>query len=133
MRLIFSTAASLSWARLQRDHKRASERFLLQSLNLLNVVIPSAAAQDSPMCDKFLRNLALLIGTGLAALSFIAQSTTCTITGTVTDPSKAVMVGAQLTLTNGSTGLVRTAATNSTGQYVLDFIPVGTYTLRVTQ
>ena len=82
------------------------------------------------MC-KFFRNLALLAGASLATLSCLAQSTTGTLTGTVTDPSKAVIVGAQLTLTNESTGLVRTAATNATGQYVLDFVPVGNYTLRV--
>ena len=83
------------------------------------------------MFIKFLRNLALFIGAGLVTLAGTAQSTTGTITGTVTDPSKAVIVGAQLTLTNGLTGLVRTTVTNATGQYVLDFIPVGTYTLRV--
>jgi hypothetical protein len=82
------------------------------------------------MCKLF-RNLAFLIGASLATLSCLAQSTTGTITGTVTDPSKAVIVGAQLTLTNESTGLVRAASTNATGQYVLDFIPVGAYALRV--
>jgi hypothetical protein len=99
-----------------------------QKLNVKRWIAPMCGK----LCDKLLRNLALLIGAVLAALSCTAQSTTGTITGTVTDPSKAVIVGAQLTLTNGSTGLVRTAITNSTGQYVLDFIPVGTYTLGVT-
>ena len=62
-----------------------------------------------------------------------AQSTTGTVTGTVTDPGNAVVVGAQVTLTNTQTGLVKTNVTNRAGQYVLDFIPVGHYSLRVAE
>ena len=62
-----------------------------------------------------------------------AQSTTGTITGTVTDQSKAVMAGADVTITNTLTGLVKSATSNRDGQYVLDFIPVGHYTLRVSE
>ncbi len=61
-----------------------------------------------------------------------AQSTTGTITGTVTDQSQAVVVGAQVTLTNVLTGLIKTNTTNRAGQYVLDFIPVGKYSVRVS-
>jgi len=62
-----------------------------------------------------------------------AQSTTGTVTGTVTDPGNAVVVGAQVTLTNTQTGLVKTNVTNRAGQYVLDFIPVGHYSLRIAE
>jgi hypothetical protein len=62
-----------------------------------------------------------------------AQSTTGTITGTVTDIRNAVVVGARLTLTNTLTGLVKTSVTNGTGQYVLGFIPVGQYSLQVVE
>jgi outer membrane receptor protein involved in Fe transport len=62
-----------------------------------------------------------------------AQSTTGTVTGTVTDPGNAIIVGAQVTLTNTLTGLVKTNVTNRAGQYVLDFIPVGHYSLRIVE
>lgn len=62
-----------------------------------------------------------------------AQSTTGTITGTVADSGNAVVVSAQLTLTNTLTGLVKTTVTNGTGQYVFDFIPVGRYSLQVAE
>jgi len=62
-----------------------------------------------------------------------AQSTTGTVTGTVTDPGNAVVVGAQITLTNNQTGLVKNNVTNRAGQYVLDFVPVGRYSLRVAE
>jgi hypothetical protein len=60
------------------------------------------------------------------------QSTTGTITGTVTDQANAVVTEAEVILRNTQTGLVKHAATNRSGQYVLDFIPVGHYTLEVT-
>ena len=75
--------------------------------------------------------LAILLLSLLSSLVGGAQSTTGTITGTVTDQHHALVVGAEATLTNTLTGLVKTGATNQTGQYVLDFIPVGHYVLRV--
>lgn len=61
-----------------------------------------------------------------------AQSTTGTITGTVTDPRNAVLVGAHLTLTNPLNGLVKTGVTNGTGAFAFDFVPVGHYSLEVS-
>lgn len=62
----------------------------------------------------------------------VAQSTTGTITGTVTDQANAVVTGAHLTLTNNLTGLVKSSTTNRAGQYTFDFIPVGHYSLDVS-
>jgi hypothetical protein len=61
-----------------------------------------------------------------------AQSTTGTITGTVTDQQNAIVVGAEVTLTNTLTGLIKTSTSNRSGQYIFDFVPVGRYTLRVS-
>ncbi|MGC1784316.1 MAG: carboxypeptidase regulatory-like domain-containing protein [Acidobacteriaceae bacterium] len=85
------------------------------------------------MSKRILRYSAVLAVATFVNLFCAAQtaSTTGTITGTVTDQAAAVVVGAGLTLTNQSTGLVKTATTNSTGQYVLNFIPVGPYTLQI--
>lgn len=62
-----------------------------------------------------------------------AQITTGTITGTVTDQSKAIVVGADVTLKSELTGLVKTTVTNRDGQYVVDFVPVGRYTLQISE
>ena len=53
------------------------------------------------------------------------------ITGTVTDASGAVIVGAVVTATNTATDLIRTAATNTSGDYSLTNMPTGTYNLHV--
>src|SRR5579885_1515415 len=63
-----------------------------------------------------------------------AQTTTTTsvVTGTVTDPSGAVVPGATLTLTNKNTNQTLTATTDASGHYVFPAVSPGPYTLRVT-
>ena len=51
------------------------------------------------------------------------------ITGTVTDPSGAVIAGATVTVTNDATATSRTAETNEAGNYTVPFLNPGTYTL----
>ena len=61
----------------------------------------------------------------------LAQSTS-SIEGTVTEPTGAVIPGAQVTLSNPALGLQRTAVTDSAGIYRVPGLPVGDYTLEVT-
>jgi hypothetical protein len=58
-----------------------------------------------------------------------AQSTHGAVVGTVADPSKAVAPGVSITLTNTSTNIARTVATNQTGYYEAAFLLPGTYRL----
>src|SRR6266403_1845521 len=60
-----------------------------------------------------------------------AQTTTTTIVGTITDQSGATIPNAQVTATNVATNLARTAPSNAQGEYRLEFLPVGTYSLKV--
>jgi Carboxypeptidase regulatory-like domain/TonB-dependent Receptor Plug Domain len=64
-----------------------------------------------------------------AAAPCFAQRSTATIRGVVTDPTKAVIEGANVTAKNAVTGFTRTSTTNSAGIYVLTELPVGTYTV----
>lgn len=73
--------------------------------------------------------LALLLAIPLAA---VAQITTATIVGTVTDPSGAILPGAQVTARNSDTGLTRTVTSGEEGTYRIEFLPVGNYVLEVT-
>src|SRR5215467_16066642 len=54
------------------------------------------------------------------------------VAGTVTDPTGAVVSGANVTLISQATGVQRTAQTNEIGLYRFDFVDVGPYTLRAT-
>ncbi len=69
----------------------------------------------------------------LAALSLSAQTFRGTILGTVTDPSGAVISGAKVSAKNVGTGLERTAQTSADGSYSIPELPIGTYTVSVSQ
>src|SRR5437762_10260736 len=60
-----------------------------------------------------------------------AQSIYGTITGTVYDPSGAVVANANVILKNVASGDVRKGATNSDGYYSFSSVPTGAYTLTV--
>ncbi|HUA02119.1 MAG TPA: carboxypeptidase-like regulatory domain-containing protein, partial [Candidatus Aquilonibacter sp.] len=51
------------------------------------------------------------------------------MTGTVTDPSGGVIVGATVTATNLATGQARTATTSSSGAYQISLLPPGNYSV----
>jgi len=53
------------------------------------------------------------------------------ITGVVTDPSGAVLVGATVTVTNTQTNATRTAGTNNTGNYSFPALLPGLYSVKV--
>ena len=74
-------------------------------------------------------SLYLLAGM-LACPQFLAaQAVSGTILGAVRDQSGATIIGATVTLTNTDTGLNRTVATNTTGEYVAPSLPTGNYTV----
>jgi hypothetical protein len=73
--------------------------------------------------------LAVLLAMPLVA---VAQVTTATIVGTVSDPSTATVPDAQVTARNVDTGLTRTATSGEGGAYRLEFLPVGNYVIEVT-
>jgi Carboxypeptidase regulatory-like domain/TonB dependent receptor len=60
-----------------------------------------------------------------------AQTVTGSITGQVTDPSGAVVVGAKITAENVATAVQIAATTNAAGVYTIRFLPVGTYKVSV--
>ena len=68
----------------------------------------------------------LILGLGLPAL---AQSGRGTITGIVKDPSGAVVPGADITITEKSTGVVTKTVSTEAGAYRAPYIPPGTYRL----
>jgi len=76
--------------------------------------------------------ISLLIA--ISAIPVWAQSTsTGTISGLVTDPSAAVVAAATVKLTDTSTSISRTVATNDSGRYVFVNVPPGTYDLSITK
>jgi len=80
--------------------------------------------------NVFIWILALLAMTVCANRPAVAQLDTGGITGTVTDPTGAVVPGAKVTLTNEATGVTILTSSTSTGTYSLNAVRPGTYTLQ---
>lgn len=68
--------------------------------------------------------------TGLSTFVF-GQTSRGTLTGSVTEPSGAVVADANVTITQNATGVTRQTTTNSSGIYRFDAVDLGTYTLAV--
>src|SRR6516225_2012662 len=62
----------------------------------------------------------------------LGQAETGVVTGTVLDPTGAVVQGATVTATNLATQAKRTATTNAEGLYTLAALPPGQYQVDVT-
>jgi hypothetical protein len=62
-----------------------------------------------------------------------AQQATAQMTGTVKDPSGAVLPGAMVTLRNSGTNITHTTTAGRGGDYLFTSIPIGTYELAVEQ
>jgi len=77
--------------------------------------------------------LAVLVIAAVMAPSMMAQSlVTGDITGTVTDPSGAVVSGASVSLKSDANGSTRSATTGSNGTYRFSLLSPGNYTVSVS-
>ena len=79
--------------------------------------------------SRFFLCAALLLAT---ALMMWAQMETGQVTGTVTDPTGAVVANAAVKATNALTGTARSTTSNNAGVYVLPNLEPGTYDVSVT-
>src|SRR5271163_1918480 len=97
--------------------------------------IVSDKRSEDAMRRNFRNKLAgCMFSMGLCISVAMAQSVTGSITGEVTDPSGAVVPGAQVVAHNLDTGVDSPATTNAVGLYRIEFLPIGHYqvTVRMT-
>ena len=85
-----------------------------------------------------LHTLRFVTGLILFSLSFLfapaaSAQDSAAISGTVTDPSGAVVAGANVTVANVDTGLMRAVVTDGMGRYRVLLLPVGLYEVHVKQ
>ncbi len=80
------------------------------------------------VCERVVR---LAVVALIAVVLATAQSDRGAITGTVVDPTSAVVPGAKLVLRNTATGALSETVTTPTGNFTLAQIPVGDYDLSV--
>lgn len=83
------------------------------------------------MISSALKLLAVSVGVCLLCVSGARAQGTADIVGTITDTSGAVLLGANVTLTNIGTNISRSTTTSTTGDYTFPQMPVGTYSITV--
>ena len=86
----------------------------------------------SQKSNLFFQLAGLVLLLGLAFLPAAAQQTTGTLVGTVNDAQGALVTTATVKATNVDTGFSRSAPANGYGEYRIEYLPVGTYTVEVT-
>ena len=69
----------------------------------------------------------------LSTALLVGQTFRGTLLGSVTDPSGAYVAGATVKVRNVATGLERTTVTSGDGSYRVPELPIGTYSVTVTQ
>jgi hypothetical protein len=69
--------------------------------------------------------------TALFSVCAWSQTQLATASGTVTDPSGAVVPGVSVTIINQGTGLKRGSLTDTAGEFRFGGLPIGTYSLRI--
>ena len=76
----------------------------------------------------------VLLAFAFVTTSLFAQSIVSgEVSGTLTDPSGAVVPGATVTIKNLDTGATANATTNGTGAYRFQFLPPGSYQISISQ
>jgi len=68
-----------------------------------------------------------------ASVGWAQTATTAAVTGSVADPSGALVPDARITIANTATGLTRTVRTSTDGFYTFTLLPIGTYDLSVAK
>ncbi len=74
----------------------------------------------------------IIVGFGIPGVAF-AQTVNGTFHGTVTDATGAAIPDASVKVTNSATSLIRIAAANNSGFYVITELPPGLYSVTVSR
>src|SRR5260370_32463794 len=94
-------------------------------LRLVSVALARGSSRDwREAMQKWIWPLAAAVVLAVAAQ---AQTSRGTVSGTVTDPSGAVVARASVSLTHTETGVRRSATRNEAGIYRFDTVDLGPY------
>ena len=88
-------------------------------------VLARAKCTSHPSCAL------LIILLAFSSMCAWSQTQLATVSGTITDPSGAVVPGVSVTIVSQGTGLKRSALTDTAGEYRFAGLPTGNYSLRI--
>src|SRR5215831_1614297 len=94
-------------------------------------IVRSTNRKGGGMRSNLLTRIVSILLFVVVPVTGMAQRTTATLAGIVQDSSGAVLPGADVQLINEGTNAVLSKVTTETGEFVFDYVPVGTYTLKI--
>src|SRR5215469_2881144 len=77
--------------------------------------------------SRIIAAFGIVLFAGLSFERLDGQAATASITGTITDSSGAVIVGAAVNAKNSGTGITRTTVSDAQGRYTLPDLAIGDY------
>jgi carboxypeptidase family protein len=83
--------------------------------------------------EKIVTSCILMAFAASVLTPLAAQTTTATMSGTVTDVSGAVVAGAKVEVKNVGTGITQPATTDGQGRFRVPELPIGSYEVQATQ
>src|SRR6266481_3898839 len=110
-------------------HRQA--QIVLEGLRMISNRNKQAGVWRSVFASVLLVCLVVLLSSSAPAA--LAQDVKGSVRGTVTDEQGAAVAGAEVTVSDPSTGFSRTTNTGSDGVYNFPDLPLGTFKIRVTQ
>lgn len=110
-----------------------------QSNRITNFVVNETSKQsERPVLSGRAKYIRIAVGVAIMMVALLcgsirssAQQITATMFGTVADSSGAVVANATVVLTQSQTNFTRETKTNGRGEYRAEFLPVGTYSVKV--
>src|SRR6478752_3103528 len=100
--------------------------------NLIKRSVPDARWRRTSLVASFyVRLLCTIVSVALFVPSGYSQSISGTLTGTVTDPSGAVVPQAKVNLKNEGSGDLRRTVSNSDGFFTFAAVPAGIYEVTI--
>src|SRR6185312_6880879 len=104
-------------------------------LNVIRVMRQTGigACRTGALCGLFCGLGLLMLWTLSGTVARGQAQNTGSIYGSVTDPSGAVIPNATVQVTEPEKGISRTQKTGKTGEYTMNSLPVGVYTLTVSR
>lgn len=115
-----------------KSHLSGSLREIKQAIHPAKTMVRSIrAAENRSLFRNGILTAFILLAFWLVNSGTAFAGVTASLSGTVVDPSGAVIAGATVTVVNSETSFTQSTTTNTTGFYTFAALPPGTYNLTI--
>src|SRR5580692_3475069 len=125
---LFESIAVDRLSEIEGAMKKNETELIMRLAQVTNNCIGAPPHAKRASCRPCILAAALAV---LFSAAVWSQTQLATVSGTITDPSGAVVPGVSVTIVSQGTGLKRSALTDTVGEYRFAGLPIGNYSLRI--